>query len=144
MAQFDGIRLSNDLEIPEWELQEKFIRAGGAGGQHVNKVSTGVQLRWNIPASSLPAPTKARITRALRSRLTKDGDLVIEVSERRSQLMNREMARERLRDIVKNAMRVRKRRIATRPGAGAVKRRIKAKKIRSEVKSLRGKVSRDD
>ena len=144
MAQFDGIRFSEDLVIPEWELQEKFVRASGAGGQHVNKVSTSVQLRWNVRASSIPGAIKARISRNLREKLTKDGDLIIEASSQRSQLRNREAARERMQDVVKSAMRTRKRRIATKPGSGAVRKRLKTKKKRGGIKALRGKVSRED
>ena len=144
MAQFDGIRLSEDLVIPEWELAEKFIRIGGPGGQNVNKVATGVQLRWNPQASSLPATIKAKIKRSLAAKLSKDGYLIIEAGEHRSQLMNREAARVRLRKVLKAALRPRKRRIATRPGRNAVKRRIKAKKIRGEVKALRAKISQED
>ncbi len=144
MAQFDGIRLSEDLVIPEWELREKFIRAGGAGGQHVNKVSSSVQLRWNVRASSLPAAIKARIARNLGEKLTKDGDIIVEASTHRSQLQNRETARKRLKGIVEAAMRTRKKRIASRPGAGAVRRRINAKKKRGEIKALRGKITKLD
>jgi len=144
MSQYDGIRLSDDLIIPEWELGEKFIPIGGPGGQNVNRVATGVQLRWNLKSSSLPAAVKSKIEAKIRSKLTKNGDLLIEAGEHRRQSLNREAARSRLAEMLKQAMRPQKRRIATRPGMGAVKKRLKSKKKRSEVKALRGKVSRDD
>ena len=144
MAQFDGIRLSDDLVIPEWELREKFVRIGGPGGQNVNKVASGVQLRWNVRASSLPAAVKARLTRGLRNRITKEGDVVIEASAHRRQLLNREAARKRLREIASSALVRPKARIATRPGKAAVNRRIKAKKQRGARKALRGKIDRDE
>ncbi|MEL7232634.1 MAG: alternative ribosome rescue aminoacyl-tRNA hydrolase ArfB, partial [Pseudomonadota bacterium] len=114
------------------------------GGQHVNKTSSAVQLRWNVAASSLPGAVKARFKKKYGARLTKDGDLVLEVSEHRSQALNREAARKRLKDMVKSVEKPPKRRIATRPSRGAIQRRIKAKKVRGEVKALRGKVLRDD
>jgi len=144
MAQFDGIRLSEDLLIPEWEISEKFIAIGGPGGQNVNRVATGVQLRWNVRASSLPSAIKARIETRIGRRLTNDGDLLIEAGEHRRQSLNREAARKRLATVIKQAMRPQKRRIATRPGAGAVRKRLQSKKKRGEVKALRGKVKRDD
>lgn len=144
MAQFDGIQLSEDLLIPEWELTEKFIRIGGPGGQNVNRVATGVQLRWNVRSSSLPAAIKARIETKLRKKLTKEGDYIVEAGEHRRQSLNRDAARERLANILKEAMRRPKKRIATRPGAGATRKRLKAKKKRGEVKALRGKISRED
>ena len=144
MTKLDGIKLPNDLLIPEWELQEKFIPIGGPGGQNVNRVATGVQLRWNITSSSLPARVKSRLKAKLSKRLTKDGDLLIEAGEHRRQSQNREAARARLADLLTRAMQHRKRRLATRPGAGAVRRRLNSKKKRGEVKALRRKVSRED
>lgn len=142
--QSGAIKVTDELSIPEWELVEQFVRASGPGGQNVNKVSTAVQLRWNVEASALPAAVKARFRRRFGSRLTKEGDLIIEAKDHRSQALNRDAARKRLADMVHGVAKPPKRRIATKPTKGAVRRRLKAKKVRSEVKSLRGKVQSDD
>ncbi|WOR13691.1 alternative ribosome rescue aminoacyl-tRNA hydrolase ArfB [Hyphomonas sp. FCG-A18] len=142
--QSGAIKVTDELSIPEWELVEQFVRASGPGGQNVNKVSTAVQLRWNVEASALPAAVKARFCRRFGSRLTKDGDIIIEAKDHRSQALNREAARKRLAEMVRGVAKPPKRRIATKPTKGAVRRRLKAKKVRSEVKSLRGKVQSDD
>ena len=142
--------LKQDVEIrgghrvPAWELVESFSTSQGPGGQNVNKVATAVELRWNLPASSLEAGVKARLERALRTRLTKEGDLILNVSETRSQLQNRLRARTRLKELLDRALTPRKRRIATRPTRGSVERRLKAKARRSEVKAGRGKVTGED
>lgn len=136
--------VSNDIVIHSWELVEQFVRASGPGGQHVNKTSSAVQLRWNVAASTIPGAVKVRFKKRYGARLTKEGDLVLEVKDHRSQALNREAARKRLKEMVASVAKPPKRRIATRPSRGAVQRRIKAKKVRGEVKALRGRVRDED
>lgn len=140
----DDLFISEKLSLPEWELQESFVQASGPGGQNVNKVATAVQLRWNIEASSLPAPIKARFRRRFGSRLTQAGDLIIDARSHRSQAQNRRAARERLVEMIKAVAEPPKRRIKTKPTRGSVRRRLAAKKRRGEVKALRGKVDGED
>ena len=140
----DDLFISEKLSLPEWELQESFVQASGPGGQNVNKVATAVQLRWNIEASSLPAPIKARFRRRYGSRLTQAGDLIIDARSHRSQAQNRRAARERLVEMIKGVAEPPKRRIKTKPTGGSVRRRLAAKKRRGEVKALRGKVDGED
>lgn len=139
----DDITITPLISIPKWELQESFVRASGPGGQSVNKVSSAVQLRWNVDASSLPAPVKARFKRRYGARLTGDGDLLIEAREHRSQALNRQAARDRLADMVRAVASPPKKRIRTKPTRGAVRRRLATKKQRGQVKALRGKVDPD-
>lgn len=140
MAEFGDLRVSEAITVPAWELSESFVRASGPGGQHVNKVSSAVQLTWHVQASSLPAALKARFEKLYASRITADGRLILEASEHRSQVLNRTAARQRLAEMILKASIPPKRRVATKPTAGSVRRRIAAKKRRSEVKSLRGNV----
>lgn len=144
MAEFGDLRISDELTIPAWELSEAFVRASGPGGQNVNKVSSAVQLTWMVEASSLPGDVKARFAKLYASRITKDGRLILEASEHRGQALNREAARKRLAEMVLRASRKPKRRIATRPTKGSVRRRISAKKQRGQIKALRGNVEQDD
>ncbi len=138
---FDGdLHISETLIIPSHELTERFVRASGPGGQKVNKVASAVQLRWNITASFLPGAVKTRIRRLWASRISGQGDIIIEASEHRSQALNRVAARKRLRDMIRKALIKPKRRIATKPGRAVVQRRLNKKKRRATVKAGRAKV----
>jgi len=144
MSEFGDLRVSDRITVPAWEISESFVRASGPGGQNVNKVSSAVQLTWQVSASSLPAAIKERFQKLYGSRITADGRLILEASEHRSQLLNRQAARARLAEMIQKASVVPKRRIKTKPTAGSVRRRIASKKKRGEVKSLRGNVTGED
>jgi ribosome-associated protein len=132
------------ISIPEESLQERFVRASGPGGQNVNKVATAVELRFDIPASSLPVDVKARLIALGGSRMTSDGVLVIDSREHRTQAQNRAAARERLVELVRQAAVRPKRRRRTRPTLQSRERRIRSKVRRSAVKASRGRVRGDD
>lgn len=139
------MQITPDIEIADWELSEQFTRASGPGGQNVNKVSTAVELRFEAARSPNLAPAvKTRLKRLAGRRWTLDGAIIIRAEEARSQARNRVIARERLAELIRKALIAPKRRIATRPTLGSKKRRLKAKKVRGEVKSMRGRVDSDE
>ena len=140
-----ALEVTPSLVIEDSELEESFVRASGPGGQNVNKVSTAVQLRFDVHASSLPAEVKMRLIALAGKRLTVEGVLVIDSREHRTQAMNREAARARLIAIVEQATHRPKSRRATRPGKGQREQRLGEKRERSEVKAARQRrPSRDD
>lgn len=139
------LHVSENLAIAEWELTESFMRSSGPGGQNVNKVSTAVELRFEAERSPhLAPPVKARLKRIAGRKWTLEGALVIQVDETRSQARNREIARERLVDMIRQALIAPKRRIATKPTWGSQQRRLTAKTVRGGVKALRGKIEDDE
>ncbi|WP_113912138.1 alternative ribosome rescue aminoacyl-tRNA hydrolase ArfB [Roseovarius dicentrarchi] len=135
------LRITDTIAIEDWELTEQFVRASGPGGQNVNKVASAVELRFEAERSpNLPDPVKRRLKRLAGRRWTLDGTLIIQCDETRHQARNRDIARERLAELIRKATEKPKRRIPTRPTLGSKKRRLKAKKARGDVKALRGKV----
>lgn len=131
------IRITDDIAIDEREVEERFVRASGPGGQNVNKVSTAVELRFDVRASSLPAEVKDRLLALAPSRVTADGVLLIDSREHRTQARNREAARERLVELIAQAATKPRRRKATKPRPAAREKRLEAKILRGRVKALR-------
>jgi len=133
------IRITDALALDERDVDERFVRASGPGGQNVNKVATAVELRFNIAASGLPEAVQQRLTALAGARVNSDGVLLIDSREYRLQSQNREAARARLAALIRQALvrpRVRK---ATRPKAGARERRLTVKKLRGHIKATRGR-----
>jgi ribosome-associated protein len=134
------MRITAAVDIDEAELEERFVRSSGPGGQNVNKVSTAVELRFDLRAnSSVPEYARVKLKRLAGRRLTLDGVIIIQADRFRSQEQNRSDARERLKDLIAEALIIPKKRIKTKPSRGAKQRRVDAKTTRGHVKKLRSR-----
>lgn len=134
------LTISQNVAIPDDEIEFSAIRAQGSGGQNVNKVSSAIHLRFNIHTSSLPAFYKEQLLKIKDRRMSKEGIIIIKAQKFRTQEKNRVDALERLQALIKSAAVTQKPRRPTRPSKGAKKRRMDSKKQRGKIKLLRGKV----
>ncbi|WP_374015460.1 alternative ribosome rescue aminoacyl-tRNA hydrolase ArfB [Phaeobacter sp. A36a-5a] len=138
------LHITETIALQDWELTESFMRASGPGGQNVNKVSSAVELRFEAARSPALSPAvKSRLKRLACRRWTKDGAIILQCDETRSQQRNRDLVRERLAELIRQALIVPKRRIATKPTRGSVRRRLEAKRQRGDIKATRGKIDPD-
>ena len=138
------LQITAAFAIADAELDERFVRASGPGGQHVNKVATAVELRFSVPASSLPDEVKARLSAMAGKRMNADGVILVDSREHRTQARNREAARARLAALIRQAFRRPRSRRATRPTKASREERLAAKGQRARVKARRGRVRGED
>ena len=135
------LQISNTVNIPEREIEMSAVRSQGAGGQNVNKVATAIHLRFDIGASSLSDHYKERLLKLNDQRITSEGVVVIKAQEHRSQEQNREEALQRLQNLIKSAVVIPKPRKPSKPTRSSQKKRLDSKSKRSQIKTMRGKVT---
>jgi ribosome-associated protein len=134
------ITISPNISVPATEVEISAVRAQGAGGQHVNKVATGIHLRFDIHRSSLPDQIKQRLLQRTDHRITNDGIVIIKSQQSRSQEQNRINACKSLEELIKTALVAPKKRLKTKPGKSSVTRRLETKTQRGKIKDLRQKI----
>ena len=131
------IYISSNIQLNDHEVEFQATHASGPGGQHLNKTSSAIQLRFDIQSSSLPREVKQRLLKRHDHRISKEGVIIIKAQEERSQLRNKEEAVHRLKAMIRDALKVPRKRIPTKPGKASVQRRLDSKTKRGQVKQLR-------